>query len=234
MLSAVSILFISMFGYLSYYFVNYTDDFNAKLMKLGWEVLRTKVYIQYKLEQVCKLIGYDINKEESTQGESDKVEEDFESAFWFIIKNKEGTFELEDYEEVENEEELTEIKKITIEAFNDGILFFRFKHPHNNQIKFRRVVNTTTFQHLQDVEESQNPFIQVELTENENTIDILKDLSPFLLKNNVILDPVFLEWFIYYYYDRGLDDNYILNIIDSEVNTISLTKDNNVFNKIIL
>ena len=142
MLSAVSILFISMFGYLTYYFVNYTNDFNAKLMKIGWEVLRTKVYIQYKLEQVCKLIGYDINKEEeSTQSESNVVEEDFESEFWFIIKNKEGTFELEDYEEVENEEELTEIKKITIEAFNNGILFFRFKHPHNNQIHHHRRQN---------------------------------------------------------------------------------------------
>lgn len=234
MLSTISILFISIFGYLSYYFVNYTDDFNAKLMKVGWEVLRTKIYLEYKLQQAQKLIGYNINSENTTQGEINSGEEDFENAFWFIQKNKEGIFELEDYEEVENEEGLSEIKKITIETFDNGILFFRFKHPHSNEVKFQRIVKTTTMEHLHNVDECKNPFIQVELTENGTTTDILKDLTPFFLKNNVILDQIFLEWFIYYYYERSLDEDYTLNIIDSEVNTISLTKDNNVFNKIIL
>lgn len=234
MLSTFSILFISMFGYLSYYYVNHTDDFNAKLVKFGWEVLRTKVYLEYKLQQACKFINYNVNTQDTTSGGTDADEEDFKNAFWFIQKNKEGTFELEDYEEVENEEGLSEIKKMTIETFNDGILFFRFKHPDSNKIMFQRIVDSTTMKHLQHVEECKNPFIQVELTENETTTDILKDLTPFFLKNNVVLDQVFLEWFIYYYYDRELDENYTLNIIDGEVNTISLTKDNNVFNKIIL
>lgn len=234
MLSAISILFISMFGYLSYYFVNYPDDFNAKLMKVAWEVMRTKIYLEYKLYQARKLIGYDVDSTENTQSESDMIEEDFENKFWFIQKNKEGTFELEEYEEVHDDKGFDEIKKTTFQSFDDGILFFRFKHPHSNEVKFQRIVNTTTMEHLHHVEVCKNPFIQVELTENENTTDILKDLGPFFLKNNVVLDQVFLEWFIYYYYDRELDENYTLNIIDGEVNTISLTKDNNVFNKIIL
>jgi len=234
MLSVISLLFISMFGYLSYYFVNYTDDFNAKLMKIGWEVLRTKIYIEHKIEHACKLIGYHVSSEETDKSEHDACEEDFENEFWFIHKNKVGTFEIEHYDEADNKEEFSKIKKITIETFSNGILFFRFKHHDSNTVKFQRIVDATTIEHLHHVEECKNPFIQVEITENETTIDILKDLNPFFLKHNNILDKIFLEWFIYYYYNRIIDDNYKLHIIDNEVNTILLTKDNNVFNKIIL
>ena len=234
MLSASSILLISMFGYLSYYFVNYSRNFNNTLLKIGWGVIRTKVYIDHKIEQVYELIGYDVTGENTKQSEDLLMEQDFDNVFWFIQKNKEGTFEFEEYEEVDNEEGLSKIKKMTIDQFSDGILFFRFKHHDIDEPKFQRIVKTTTMEHLFHVEICKNPFIQVELTENENTTDILRDLNPFFIKNNIVLDQIFLEWFIYYYYNRVLDDNYTLHIIDKEVNIISLTKDSNVFNKIIL
>lgn len=234
MLSASSILLISMFGYLSYYFVNYSRNFNNTLLKIGWGVIRTKVYIDHKIEQVYELIGYDVTGENTKQSADLLMEQDFDNVFWFIQKNKEGTFEFEEYEEVDNEEGLSKIKKMTIDQFSDGILFFRFKHHDIDEPKFQRIVKTTTMEHLFHVEICKNPFIQVELTENENTTDILRDLNPFFIKNNIVLDQIFLEWFIYYYYNRVLDDNYTLHIIDKEVNIISLTKDSNVFNKIIL
>ena len=57
----------------------------------------------------------------------------------------------------------------------------------------------------------------------------------FYTKNNTILDNMFLIWFLYYYYDKKLLDNYKLHIIDKDANIITMDScDDEICNKIIL
>jgi hypothetical protein len=64
----------------------------------------------------------------------------------------------------------------------------------------------------------EKPFIQVEYIEDgENAYDIHKYLTSFYVNGNTILDRVFLEWYLSYFYDKSCSDNYILRIIDKDI-----------------
>lgn len=66
------------------------------------------------------------------------------------------------------------------------------------------------------------PFLQVELEQNEKKKEIHEYLHYFFLKGNKLFDKNFLKWYLKYWYQIDLEDNYKLNIIDHEINIINL------------
>ena len=68
----------------------------------------------------------------------------------------------------------------------------------------------------------QKPFVQIELDQNNNKTSIHKKLENFYVKGNTILDKAFLTWFMRYKYYIQLNDNYEINIIDSNINMFKL------------
>ena len=69
------------------------------------------------------------------------------------------------------------------------------------------------------------PFMQVEILQNEQKFTIYKGLSDFYYKNNKIFDEVFLKWFLdYYKYDFVLEDDYVIKIMDNDINFVELSK----------
>ena len=74
----------------------------------------------------------------------------------------------------------------------------------------------------------EKPFLQIEYTidETENNssekIEIHNKLHPFYLENNLILDKVFIYWFIKTYFDEIPSEKYNLQIIDSEISIFKI------------
>ena len=66
------------------------------------------------------------------------------------------------------------------------------------------------------------PFLQVELEQNEKKKEIHEYLPYFYLKGNKLFDKNFLRWYLNYWYQIDLEDDYSLNIIDHEINIIQI------------
>ena len=69
-------------------------------------------------------------------------------------------------------------------------------------------------------------FLQIQLEQNGFKHEIHEYLDFFYLVGNKILDQKFLKWYMYYFYEILLADNYKLHIIDDSVNLITLDQSN--------
>ena len=65
-------------------------------------------------------------------------------------------------------------------------------------------------------------FIQVEFKYDNKSVDIHEHLQQFYLKDNHILDPLFLKWYLKFWFFLDLPKEYTVNIIDTDVNIFSL------------
>lgn len=75
----------------------------------------------------------------------------------------------------------------------------------------------------------EKPFIQVEYIEDDKSAyDIHKYLTGFYINGNTILDRVFLEWYLSYFYDKKCAENYILRIIDKDINMFDVKSDQTI------
>ena len=65
------------------------------------------------------------------------------------------------------------------------------------------------------------PFLQVDFIQNEKSIEINDNLQKFYLKGNIILDEVFMKWFMKFFYNITVT-NYRISIIDENVNMFEI------------
>ena len=89
---------------------------------------------------------------------------------------------------------------------------------------FLDVPKTKQLEYLNDIITIEKPFIQILLHNNDNSIDINEHLEQFYVNGNQILDITFLKWYLYYYYHIELDNEYKLDVIDSNIKMHELKK----------
>ena len=70
-------------------------------------------------------------------------------------------------------------------------------------------------------------FLQVDFIQNDKSIEINDNLQKFYLKDNIILDKVFMKWFMKYFYNITVD-KYTINIIDDNVNMFEIKDDEKI------
>ena len=68
-------------------------------------------------------------------------------------------------------------------------------------------------------------FVQVELEQDSEVIDIHKHLDQFYIVGNSILSESFLRWYLKSWYNTELCDKYTLKIFDKDVNLFSIGPD---------
>ena len=71
------------------------------------------------------------------------------------------------------------------------------------------------------------PFLQVDFIQNEKSIEINDNLQKFYLKGNIILDEVFIKWFMKYFYNITVT-NYRISIIDENVNMFEIKENEKI------
>jgi hypothetical protein len=67
-------------------------------------------------------------------------------------------------------------------------------------------------------------FLSVELILDKEKINITDNLNSFYLINNSILDENFMKWFFWKYYEKDLPENYSIQLLDNNVNMLSINK----------
>jgi hypothetical protein len=68
----------------------------------------------------------------------------------------------------------------------------------------------------------EKPFLQVELEQNNEKMEIHQNLHYFFLKGNKIFDKNFMKWYMKYWFKKDLEENYKLHIIDNSVNIFTI------------
>ena len=97
----------------------------------------------------------------------------------------------------------------------------------NDTKMYKRIKNKKDISSNMDICKIKKPFIQVELSIDniDEKVTIHKNLECFYVNDNDILDKTFLTWYAKTFYDITVNDNYKLNIIDSDVNMFNINEE---------
>ena len=123
-----------------------------------------------------------------------------------------------------------EINKIKIDNINNYKILKNadLLILQKNQL-YKRIEN-----HCDIIKENSNlikiknkPFLQVDFIQNEKSIEINDNLQKFYLKGNIILDEVFIKWFMKYFYNITVT-NYRISIIDENVNMFEIKENEKI------
>lgn len=175
------------------------------------------------------------NKEESVPKELD------EDCYLLIYVNPDNTCD----EQVCIEEEMMNKQIVPLEYIQqekhrveeyENMAFLAFFCSHiGDTLYYFRIHENTTEDDLEELTIAEQPFIQIDLLQNEEEINIKDKLKGFYLKNNKILDREFLIWFVDRFLNKELHEEYSVNIIDSEANMFQINNnETQVSNSIIL
>ena len=103
--------------------------------------------------------------------------------------------------------------------------------PMHDLLFYRRLISNKTYcKRINETEDIntleilpvKKPFLQVELKYKDKSLDIHEHLNTFYVRDNHILDKIFLQWYVKYWFLLDLDDEYTINIIDQDVNMFTL------------
>jgi len=75
----------------------------------------------------------------------------------------------------------------------------------------------------------EKPFVQIELEQDGEVIDIHKHLDKFYIVGNSILSKPFLGWYLKSWYNTELCDEYTLKIFDKDVNLFSIGPESYIY-----
>jgi len=116
---------------------------------------------------------------------------------------------------------------------NEDTIIFRCTHI-NGVLYYMRVQENTTIEDVLTINIIEPPFIELELEQNETKTGIREHLYHFYIKKNVILDNKFLKWYLRSFYQIELADVYILHIVDSSINMLSVSSTDDFYEKFVL
>jgi len=132
-----------------------------------------------------------------------------------------------------------EVKECTLEQFklnihsfdNYDLILYKTENMFNDKYKYnvlrldKRKFNVTNC-HLKDlIIISKANFIDIQVLYNNQMYNIEFGEDNYYIHGNIILDRAFITWFLYKSYGVLIEENseYICNIIDQDVNFISLS-----------
>ena len=140
-----------------------------------------------------------------------------------------------EYENDESEEEEKEQLVSFLGYNNDGTTYSSYKLENNEYINdeefsmmmlvkkqenydlYKRIHEKGEIMCEHNFEEVSKPFLSVEVEQNNNRVAIHDKLKGFYIKGNMLLDKVFLKWYLEEFYGMNLDDDYKIHIIDSNI-----------------
>jgi len=124
-----------------------------------------------------------------------------------------------------------EEKMYYIDEAEFDIMFIK-KITKTNEKLWKRVLDKDELNDLESLKmfkPVEKPFLQIEYCISENDtnniqkIEIHNKLQPFYIENNLILDKTFIEWFINSYFNEIHNEEYNLQIIDSQISIFKMT-----------
>lgn len=160
---------------------------------------------------------------EFSEGKNSDVEEDDESIIdeeeklvSFLGYNNDGSRYTTD--ELENNEYIDD------ENFSMMMLVKK----DEEQELYKRIHEKSEISSEVVFEKVSKPFLSVEVEQNNNRIAIHDQLKGFYINGNMLLDKVFLKWYLEEFYGMNLEDDYKIHIIDSNIEMHKIQFDQSV------
>ena len=103
---------------------------------------------------------------------------------------------------------------------------------NDNKTYYQRLVNDKSFEELYEDEENlelcSRQFLQIELINGNEKVDIHEHISKYYVNNNVLFDEEFMNYFMKKWYNMELESDYKINIIDKNIKLLSLESENSI------
>ena len=217
------VLFIATNVWLLYTFRN--DLFKKMVIYTYINIVKFKIisesyYLDFKQKYLTN----------SCENEENEVQEREEDCYLLIYVNKDNTcdeqvFSEDELFEEKQEEPLNYIFKESERLKDDDTYadFLCFYCTHiDEKMYYYRIDDSTTEEELENITLCKQPFIEIDLIQNDLEISLKHRLEQFYLSKNKILDYSFLVWFIDRFCRITLKEEYVIKIIDKEVNMFEL------------
>lgn len=210
------------------YYVFNKENVNTTIANVSWEMSRLYidcVDIQESIKTTLKKNGiltneddgYIADDEDSDDSEESSQPQDIEQNLVYYNRDDKLCFISDSV----NDNTVTEALRRT-----PSIIFIR--NTIGDAEYYKRTLAPSKKDSYSDVF-FEKPFIQVEYIEEGGEVyDIHKYLTSFYVNGNAILDRVFLEWYLSYFYDKTCSEKYILRIIDKDINMFDIQCDQTV------
>jgi hypothetical protein len=206
------------------YYYSYPTNAKTMAVNVAWNVSKSYIRCCDLKDRVSSYLGIYGGKDGDSGKDCDSGEdcgEDCDMSIILYNGDKQSHLVTTYDPDATMDEEIDDISPSIMfitKRIRDSIFFKRTNNPKNTDLYYDIFKN--------------KPFIQVELVEpGVQPVDIHSNLPGFYVNGNIILDKSFLEWYLKYYYDRDLPDEYTIRIFDKDVNMFSLSKGRGVILK---
>jgi hypothetical protein len=190
---------------LAYFYVNPESIKNIST-NISWYSVRSY--------HTLNLYWSDYNKSNVVEKIVNNIEEEEINKINLEGINGEGNLEYFEIEENENMEE--------VELSDFKILFV--EHEEDDKVYYENVSNDVDIKSLfeKGVEKVKRQFLQIELEQDDEKVDIHEHISKYYVKNNTLFSKIFMEYYMEKYYEKSIKDDYKINIIDKNIKLLSI------------
>lgn len=181
----------------------------------SWSAVRTYHRVNMETNNLRRYLENEFMEEKNSDKEESDDEEE-EKLIQFMGYTNDGSVYTSD--ELENNNYIDDEDfdmMMLIKRENGGSLYKRIhqKGEVSSEIEFEKVIK---------------PFLSVEVEQNNNRIAIHDNLKSFYINGNVLLDKIFLKWYLEEFYGMNLEDNYKIHIIDSNIEMHKIQYDQSI------
>lgn len=210
------------------YYVFNKESVNTTIANVSWEMSRLYIDCVDIQESIKTTLikngilndendGYIADDEDSDESEDNSQPQGIEQNLVYYNRDDKLCFISDSV----NEKTVSEALRRT-----PSIIFIRNTICHEEY--YKRTLAPSNKDSYSDVF-FEKPFIQVEyIEEGGDVYDIHKYLTSFYINGNMILDRVFLEWYLSYFYDKKCSEKYTLRIIDKDINMFDVNSDQTI------
>lgn len=182
----------------------------------SWSAVRTYHRVNMETNNLRRYLENEFVEEKNSDKEESDEEEEEEKLIQFMGYTNDGSVYTSD--ELENNNYIDDEDfdmMMLIKRENGGSLYKRIhqKGEVSSEIEFEKVIK---------------PFLSVEVEQNNNRIAIHDNLKSFYINGNVLLDKIFLKWYLEEFYGMNLEDNYKIHIIDSNIEMHKIQYDQSI------
>ena len=177
----------------------------SMMEEVSWSAVRAYHRVNMQTNNFRRYLEIELSEGKNSDIEEEYESEEEEKLVSFMGYNNDGSvytsYELENnkYIEDENFNMMMLVKK---EGESNLYKRIHEKGEISNEAKFEKVTK---------------PFLSVEVEQNNNRVAIHDQLKSFYINGNMLLDKVFLQWYLEEFYGISLEDNYKIHIIDSNI-----------------
>ena len=190
----------------------------AIMEDFSWSAVRAYHRVNMETNNLRRYLENEFSEGKNSDVEEDdeSINEEEEKLVSFLGYNDDGSVYTTD--ELENNSYID----------NENFSMMMLVKKDEEQDLYKRIYEKGEISSELLFEKVSKPFLSVEVEQNNNRIAIHDQLKGFYINGNMLLDKVFLKWYLEEFYGMNLEDDYKIHIIDSNIEMHKIQFDQSV------